>query len=175
MARSESQQTITAREYREKYPDHKVWYDSKLAKLMFAEANGLYESDEAARESLRIISGKHGAKNRKYQINKSLVTKEPAPFNVKMPESWAKVKPVFKLPIACNKIGFMADFQSPFHDEKAIIVFVNWLKSKGINTLFLNGDIVDFWGISEYIKDPRQRNFAEERRYHSCIIKMATK
>ncbi len=132
---------------------------------MYNENRRLFKTEDSARSSLRYIEDKAGEKNRKKtkpQQAEFSSTEVRPPTQLQLPESWSKPKEVFKLPIACNRIAFMSDFQVPFHDNRAIKAFVAWVKQKNPNTLFLNADIADFYGISSFQRDPRQRNFKEE-------------
>ena len=144
-----------------------------LAKIMQKENKDVFAKLENARSTLRYIEGKHGRAKRAHKtIEERFVidgerTKAPLP----MPESWSAPRAVFKLPIACNRIAFMADFQVPFHDPKAIKAFVDWVKEKDVNTVFINGDFCDFYGVSSFERDPKQRNFKEE--LDSCRAMLA--
>jgi hypothetical protein len=148
-----------AQEYRRAHPDMAT---KTLARLMLSETKGLFDNLERARHTLRYIEGKVGKRGLGKLKDKSLVIEEERTRSAKMPESWSKVKPVFKLPIACNRIAFMSDFQVPFHDNIAIQAFVEWVKKKNVNTVFINADFIDFYGISDFQKDPTQRNTKEE-------------
>lgn len=150
-----------AREWRSQYPGMPT---KALATLICKKDKKSFNGVEDARERLRYIEGKTGKHKIIKSVTKSGFFKPDArPLNpYKMPDSWSEEKPVFKLPVACNRIGFMADFQIPFHDNKAIKTFVEWLKTKNINTLFLNGDIIDNYNISSFQRDPRKRSFKEE-------------
>ncbi len=149
-----------AREWRAKYPDMPT---RALACLIYKNDKVSFKDVEDARYSLRYIEGKTGDALRQTTGKKQFFKSESRPLNpYKMPDSWSEERPVFKLPVGCNRIGFMADFQIPFHDNKAIKVFVDWLKTKNINTLFLNGDIIDNYNISSFQRDPRKRSFKQE-------------
>ena len=148
-----------ARECRRKYG--KEMPTLALAKIMYKENNLHFKNVESARSALRQIEGKQGKNN--YCVTAEFEMKEARPLNpYKLPESWGQSKEVFKLPIGCNKIGFLCDTQNPFQDNEAIAGAVEYLKKRGVNTLFLNGDMVDFYGISAYQKDPKKRKFVEE-------------
>ena len=146
-----------AREYREKYGMEMPTL--KLARIVYAENNLLFRDVEDARCRLRAIEGKTGKQG-------NAIVTHPYPERpknpYKLPDSWGKSKDVFKLPILCNRIGFIGDTQIPFHDNKAIVAAVDYLKEKKVNTIFMNGDISDHYGISFYQKDPRKRKFVEE-------------
>lgn len=149
-----------AREYREKYPNMPTL---TLARLIYKDNKAGFKDVENVRSALRRIEGKEGGGRNKLVINSKFFMAEERPRNpYKLPDSWSEEKPVFKLPIGCNKIGFMSDLQVPFHDVKAIKVFVEWLKTKKINTLFLNGDIIDNYNVSPFQRDHRKRVFKEE-------------
>jgi UDP-2,3-diacylglucosamine pyrophosphatase LpxH len=55
------------------------------------------------------------------------------------------------------------DFQVPFHDEKALLLFKLFLRRERPDWLILNGDFQDFWEISRYDQTPRTgKEFREE-------------
>lgn len=150
-----------ARNFRKKYGAEMPTLT--LARIMYKKNVEMFKNVEDARQALKYIEGKNGKSDVKKVINTEFYRPEHRPKNpYVLPESWSIKKPIFKLPITCNKIGFMSDFQSPFHDVKSIQAFIDWLKQKKINTLFLNGDIVDNYALSSFIKDPRKRNFKAE-------------
>lgn len=151
-----------AREYRKQYGMKMA--TKTLARILYNDNTELFFSEEDARGALRYVEGKRGANHRKYVEKTEFFeaeARDKAP--VPMPESWSKVKPVFKLPIACNRIVFMSDFQIPFHNKESIIAFVEWAKKKNPNTVFINSDFIDFWAISLYEKNPKLRDHKGER------------
>lgn len=126
---------------------------------MYKENPLTFKDVENARYVLKSIEGKNG-QNTHTKVTHPSPERPKNPY--KLPDSWGKPKEVFKLPVLCNKVGFIGDTQIPFHDNKAIIAAVEYLKKKEVNTIFCNGDICDFYGISMYQKDPRKRKFTEE-------------
>jgi UDP-2,3-diacylglucosamine pyrophosphatase LpxH len=46
------------------------------------------------------------------------------------------------------------DFQIPFHDEKALLLFKMFLRRERPDWLIMNGDFQDFWEISNYDSTP---------------------
>ena len=87
--------------------------------------------------------------------------------NFAQPPTWVEEKEVFNLPISVKKMGFISDLQVPFHDPKAIDITFDYLTKQNIDCLFINGDLVDFYQLSDFQKDPRVRKFDEE--YESII------
>lgn len=60
------------------------------------------------------------------------------------------------------RVGILSDIHVPYHDDAVIELALRHLKKLNIDTLILNGDTMDFFGLSKFQKDPRQINFASE-------------
>lgn len=152
--------------YCEKY---RAFPTQTLARLVYKENVSSFKNLEAARNAVKDVRGKNGDKSRnKYKkyaglFDESDRTKTP----FKLPDTWANERKVFTLPVGCNNIGLVADAQVPFQDNKAIEACYEYLKDKKINTLFINGDWIDWYGLSRFEKDPRRRDFNHE--YH-CVL-----
>lgn len=158
-----------ARSYRKRFPKAP---SNSLAKKLYSENISVFKDKEDARKVLRHIEGKNGSAARRFLVDKSLVLEGERPRNpFSLPESWSEERKVFKLATGCNKIGFLSDLQVPFHDVKAIKTACKWLKERGVNTIFINSDFVDFYGLSSFIKDPRKRNFKEELDLAKAVLK----
>ena len=108
----------------------------------------------------------HAGENGKANRGLSIFEKDKRD-KIEMPESWAEPMEVFYIPKGYKKIGVISDAQAPFHDPKPIQIALNHLNKIGIDCLIMNGDMIDFYGLSSFQKDPRKRNFAEERE--TCI------
>lgn len=156
-------------DYLSKYPE---WMPSAaLARLIFKENKNHFENSEQIRSLVRMYRGKQGKIHRETATVKTFYDKEvrsSLPY-VEMPETWVKDKMVYVLPISIKRMGFISDLQVPFHDPKAIDVCFKYLQQQNINALYINGDLVDFYQLSEYEKDPRERKFEEE---YEAIIEM---
>lgn len=132
-----------------------------LARILYKKHPTLYLDYEDARMSIRVHRGEAGTYSRKHINN--FREKGNAKNEIRLPDSWAKKKEFFKIPSGYKKIGLIADVQSPFHDTEALQVVVKYLKDYGIDCLLMNGDIIDFYGLSSFEKDPTKRNFSQER------------
>lgn len=155
-------------DYLSKYP---AWMPSRtLASLILKENSNHFSDIENVRYLVRYYRGKVG-KEKAYvskMANSSFVEdlkRTSSPFG--MPDTWVEEKEVYHLPISLKKMGFISDLQVPFHDPKAIQLAFDYLISEKIDSLFINGDLVDFYQLSDFQKDPRVRKFDEE--YESII------
>ena len=69
---------------------------------------------------------------------------------------------VHQLPTGCNKILLLSDIHIPFHSIEALTVALKYGKDRGANTIYLNGDTIDFYGISRFEKEKRLRSLKNE-------------
>ncbi len=68
----------------------------------------------------------------------------------------------FKLPINHNNILLLSDIHVPYHNIQALTLALKYGLENDVNTILLNGDVIDFYAISRFEKDPRKRNFGHE-------------
>jgi predicted phosphodiesterase len=149
-----------AKEYREKWG-----WDMPtltLAKVMYKENPTQFKNVDAARSALRYIEGKAGqpAKNNTMIVRGDIPERPRNPY--KLPESYAVKRKPFKLPMACNNILFISDLHIPYHDIKAVTVALDYGVREKINTVFINGDLMDFHKKSKFQHDPRKRSTVQE-------------
>jgi predicted phosphodiesterase len=82
------------------------------------------------------------------------------PYN--LPDSSKVDRLSFDLPRSCNRILLISDLHIPYHDNAAIAsAFDYGIKNKA-NTVFINGDLLDFHHLSKFLKDPRKRSTRHE-------------
>jgi predicted phosphodiesterase len=80
----------------------------------------------------------------------------------KIPESEEKERVPFTLPLACNNILLISDLHIPYHSIDAITAALDYGKKENVNTILINGDLIDFYGCSRFEKDPRKRSVKHE-------------
>lgn len=121
---------------------------------------------EGARSRLRYYRGSFGKADRKKVMN-------TAPEIVK---SWADAKKVlanlddpeptdvdwnhFEIP--GTRILSISDIHFPFHDPEALEVALEKGYSKNIDSILINGDLIDFYRISRYTKTMKGRSIEGE-------------
>lgn len=131
-----------------------------LSKMLYEQNTVLFKDYEDARTTIKYHRGEMGNAHRK---NSSNFKEKGGKLKIELPESWAERKKIFKIPSAYKNIGVISDIQAPFHDVEAIKVAFSYLKESKIDCLLCNGDIIDFYGLSYFQKDPRKRSFKKER------------
>ena len=68
----------------------------------------------------------------------------------------------FTIPKTITRLGVLNDIHIPYQDKKNLQAAIEYLKAKEIDGLLLNGDIIDCYSLSVFLKDPRQRNVFDE-------------
>jgi len=57
-----------------------------------------------------------------------------------------------------RNVGIIADIHIPYHDQRALNIALSYLKKRNIDTLIIDGDLIDCYHISRFEKDRRERH-----------------
>jgi len=154
--------TELARKYRDKYGAKMG--NLKLARIMYNENKLLFKDVEAARNIIRYIEGKSGGASKIKSITESKYFKtEARPYNpYNLPETHQKKREAFRLPKACNNILLISDLHIPYHDIQAVTIALDYGKKQKVNTIFINGDLIDNAQVSRFEKDLHKRSVKDE-------------
>lgn len=139
-----------------KFPNHG---DLTLAKKIYKENPLVWTSVDTVRTAVRRIRGHIGLDKRNKLADKSLVT--PITNNTnpyKLPDSDEQIRHPYHLPKANNNILLISDLHIPYHSISAITAALNYGKQENVNTIIINGDLMDFYHQSRFEKDIRKRN-----------------
>ena len=140
-------------EYLEKYGNELM--KLTLARLMFDENPDVFSSVDHARTIIKFYTGKLGRVNANKVIDRRF-------FGACQPKSQAKPREDFILPAVYNNILLMSDIHVPYHDTDAVDAALNYGIKHKINTVILNGDFMDFYRLSHFMQDPRERDLGYE-------------
>jgi predicted phosphodiesterase len=129
--------------------------------LIYNENKELFTSVDNARSLLRYNEGKHGSRNKKRIKDKSLFMHQERSKNPwKLPESdETKYEPFI---IKAKKLAVLSDIHIPYHSITALSAALDFIQSEKPDAILLNGDTIDFYGLSRFMKDPRKRSVAHE-------------
>jgi len=145
------------REYLVRFPDHA---DLTMAKKIYKENPLMFTTVESTRSLVRMVRGKMGPYNIK---DKSLHTEKTYDTNpYKLPDSEEKIREPYVLPLADNNILLISDLHIPYHNIKAITLALDYGKEQKVNTIIINGDLMDFYHMSRFERDPRKRSIKFE-------------
>lgn len=148
------------REYRKKYPDYPTL---KLARIVYADNNLIFTDVEDCRGVLRYIEGKKGGPLSKKVKNTEFYMAESRPKNpYNLPESYEEKREPYVLPVGCNNILLISDLHIPYHNIEAVTIALDYGKKEKVNTIFINGDLLDFHMISRFESNPNKRSIKQE-------------
>ena len=152
---SKNGNALIARKYREKYGNDMATL--KLARIMYKENVERFTTLEAARLSLRYIEGKGGRGN-------EVKTIERKPDRPKNPYNLPKSEEAVYEPyvVDCRRALLLSDIHIPYHSIEALTATFDYAKKEKPDTIILNGDTLDFFHLSRFVKDPKQRSIAYE-------------
>jgi predicted phosphodiesterase len=146
-----------ARQYRDKYKNTPTL---TLARIMYNENAEVFKDVEQARSDLRYIEGKHGARMRKSVINTPHYMEQSRPKNpYKLPESEEIDFKPYQIK-GVKRLAVFNDIHVPYHSITALTAAIE--HTKDCDALLINGDLIDFYGLSRFMKDPRKRSVSHE-------------
>jgi len=139
-----------------------------IAKRLFQEYPEIFISIDLARCIVRSARGNKGEENRKILMKKEerqiLMRENRDPAIVG--KEW-NLNPI---DISIKNFDFkhrkpliLSDIHLPYHDLTAIILAIEYGISKGVDSIYLNGDILDCYKLSNFTKRPDMISFSEER------------
>lgn len=141
--------------YLEKFPDSP---SKTLGRIIFNEHPGLFNSLETARKSVMTMRGVNGANKREKLTDKTFVKSSDGEYKIKQ----VNIKTEdynfeYKKPL------ILSDIHLPYHEIDPIDIALEYGYKKGVDSIYLNGDVLDFFKVSRYTKDGTAMTIKEER------------
>lgn len=171
MADKISNRTKIVLEYLENFPNTSK---RTLAEKIYNSNKILFKDSEDARDVIKRLTGAKGGKIRHLKkIDHVTNFSGDNPYG--LPQTEAKPFEPYILPKANNNILFLSDIHLPYHDMNALTLALNYGKEKDVNTIYLNGDIIDCYKASFHEQDPKKRDMSYEfdvaRQFLDLLIK----
>lgn len=129
-----------------------------LAGMLMKRHPKLFTDYDCARSSLRYRRGALGKYNRRARLLEAPITPR-----IELPASDERVFGPFVMD-GCKRVLVLSDIHIPYHTKSVIEIAVAEGKRRNVDGILLNGDVLDFHQMSDFIRDPEARNFKEERR-----------
>jgi len=133
-----------------------------IARTAYAASPEYWSDLEACRDNVRRIRGEQGAIKRANATDKSQFNPTKITGMEALPEPWKE------MPFEAYDISgpatvlVMSDIHLPYYDKTALLTAIRYAKKQGVTHVLLNGDVHDFFAVSSWQTDPRQRDFAGE-------------
>lgn len=89
-----------------------------------------------------------------------------------LPESDYSKTELFIIPKGQNNILILSDIHLPYQDNQALELAINYGIENKVNAVYLNGDTLDMYQASRFIKDRRLRDLAGELEICRNFLKL---
>jgi predicted phosphodiesterase len=132
----------------------------QLARILIGDNPEEVLSLDAARSMIRGIRGQHGNSGKAVAgLERKAGSVKDNPYKLPLPqnENWTP----YQLR-GCKRTLIVSDVHIPYHDISAVECALDAGKEADVDSILINGDLVDFYGISSYLRDPRKRDVAGE-------------
>ena len=139
--------------YLVEFPDVNTW---TLAKMIVAKHPDL--NAENVRGVIRYYRGNKGNEARSKIINKQFFRANDGNYNLKAVNISTQD---FIFPH--KKPLIVSDIHLPYHDIDAIEIALEKAYKNGVDSIYLNGDILDFYQVSRFTKEGGAMSIKEER------------
>lgn len=141
-----------------KYPQSTT---RSLATLVYNENREKFKDFEHARTTIRRYRGEMGETKRRELTDRRFLN-PPKQNKYNIPSADQRDYTPYILPKSASNILVLNDIHIPYHDPEAIELALDWGVEHGINTILLNGDVLDFYQLSRFTKDPTSRSIKGE-------------
>lgn len=149
-------------EYLERFPTAAT---KTLAIKAYKENPSLWSDVEVCRTAFRRARGNHGERDRNRRADKKFY-RPPGnagdTFSL-LPEGKTEYGDWSTFEIeGPGRCLIVSDLHIPYHDRPTIVAAWTEGRSRGVDVLLLNGDILDCFAVSRWENDPRKRDFPGE-------------
>jgi hypothetical protein len=147
-------------EYLAKFPS----YPSKtIAAILFEKEPDVFDSVENVRKLISWHRGNHAGSGGRKSPNLTFARPDGKQTD---PEG----KPWKVVEITFERGLLMGDLHIPFHDKIALETTLKYGRGLKPDCIILNGDILDFYAVSFWERDPRVVQLADEVEYGKCFL-----
>jgi predicted phosphodiesterase len=134
-----------------KHPD---WPQKRLGRWLYVQHRALFETQNSAYKSVLRALGKNGKKCQPLMIPEAIEA-------YKLPVSRVKTYEPHVVD-GENRVLVLSDIHVPYHDMAALEAALAYGDKFKPTVVVLNGDSIDFHGISNFERNPEARDIPEE-------------
>jgi predicted phosphodiesterase len=137
---------------------------SKTLARRLCEETTLWPSIDSARDSVRYYRGEDGRKSRQRHGQPKPKRQVNTPIGNIVPEPDLPPEPVAPVSLKLKGYGtVISDVHIPYHDKIALVSALEHSEKAGaMDFLLINGDFMDFYGISRFNRNPSARMIKDE-------------
>lgn len=135
-----------------------------LARMIYGQDPELYQDIEHVRRLIRTRRGNSGKLQRKKvkgRFGHLFSNKEDRNQNYFLePEDPPDLE--YHIPTSIKNTLVISDLHIPYHELEAVYTALDSGIKHGVDSIIINGDLIDFYKISRYTKDPTKKNIRYE-------------
>jgi predicted phosphodiesterase len=158
---------------------------NRLAKLYMEMHPNTISFHSARRYGVMARSGKIKLTNDQFEEAKKMLNGEmeqestadfsdPLGMLIDFPGSWAEINDPITIQ-GIKKLGICSDIHLPYHDKFAVQACFAEFKKRGVDGIYLNGDIMDLEDVSRFEKMPDGRYLRDEIEVGRAFVKSLRK
>ena len=154
--------------YLELFPNTISWHTAKRYCRMARKGDIKFTDDEMANIKM-ILSGEgetEGVETADFS--------DPLGLLIDFPGSWAEINEPYVIQ-GVKRLGICNDIHLPYHDKFAVQACFAEFKKRGVDGIYLNGDIMDLEDVSRFEKMPDGRYLRDEIEVGRSFVKSLRK
>ena len=161
--------------YQELIKPYLVEYEDKptltVSRIIYECHKDAFHSLEHVRGVVRYARANHGNKNRSTLKDKSLARPNgtQSDFSLNLPDPIVEITKWETIKINESKTLILSDVHLPYFDKFALELALQKGRDEGCTAILLNGDVLDIYSESKYVKNPALRDMAKERDI-ACLV-----
>lgn len=155
-------------EYLEKFSNAST---NEIARVILKDYPLDFKNFETVRGAVRYHRGEHVSKKTSEFQRDEVTKKNFMKKSFDLPESDYKEIEPFIIPKGQNNILILSDIHIPYQDNKALELALQYGLDNNVNCVYLNGDTIDMYQASRFIKDRRLRDLSGELEMTRSFLK----
>jgi predicted phosphodiesterase len=158
------------KEYLTKFPNTPTL---TLAKCLYKDNPAMFKTVEHARKVVRYYRGATGKKEKEKLLDTRFTGYEGKanPFD-ELPEGLKYFSDWSPYMIQGKKTLIMGDIHAPYYEKEPLRIALEFGKQNNVDTVVLLGDLIDFYAVSHWEKDPRRRDVQSEINSVKTILRL---
>ena len=138
------------KDYLLKYPD----YPKRTLAKLIVEENPSIGTINSVRNLILTLTGSMGETHKKKAI---MHTKSTIQEGLEKLKVVSHNKEMENVHLGKGRYLVLSDVHIPYHDEDALTTALEWGLNNDVNTIILNGDIMDCYPVSSFVRSEERR------------------
>lgn len=167
-SRQESNKATPRTRIAEKYViDNPTKGNRTIARLLLHNHPEMFNDVEHARTCVRKLRGVSGSVRQKPKMRQLPIYSMVSPDDLQPDESW---QTPYKIADSIKRLGVISDLHGVFLDKEAFDLAIHTLQNEKVESLLINGDLLDNHWLGRWIKNPVIKRLPEEMAFMKKLM-----